>query len=94
MQTSVLQSMLHRNSAAIFNLECEIRREKAYIACYKITGTHKDYFDFRYSRLEKMARELKALVKIQWALKREISGNVKSAAIRREQIKEWFGVLS
>ncbi len=98
MQTNVLQSMLHRNSTAIFNLECEIKEEKAIISHYKGTGRHKDYFNFRYSRLEKMRRELAALVKIQRALKDEIyfqhgSDNFFRKVAESVQSKEWLGVL-
>lgn len=77
MNTAILQSMLMRGAWAIQKIEGEILNEKAIISHYKGTGMHKDCFSFRYKLLEKMRRELAALVKIQTEIKAELKENVK-----------------
>jgi len=71
MQMNILQSIIKRQSEQISTLDLLILNEKAGIKWAKEVGQHKDYFEYRYKRLEKLRKELAALVKIQRKLKDE-----------------------
>lgn len=76
MKTSTLQSLQKNLSRQITNIESVMKTEREMIEWYKCNNWHKDYFTYRYKRLEKFRKELSSLVKIQLSVKQEIAENV------------------